>query len=161
MSRRDGCRFRTTADKVFRDLTRKYYRDRKPLARRVLSKNLRKFIVNNAKKKLRSSLNLSRKSQSGYNDTLLSGIRLGKLYVENENYSMRATIKSTKKKGSGSFRLNFFENAGNERFTKKGYSRGVIRKGVRFFGNTIDANLSALNRQLLSDFEQEFDKIFK
>ena len=88
-----------------------------------------------ARTNLKSSINGATRKNPKYKDTLVSGIRSYSPRRSKKNkaeITSAVKISSTRKKGSGSYRLPMLEQGTVPRRTKKGYSRGTL-KAYRFF----------------------------
>ena len=112
-------------------------------------------IRNKTKALIKSSLPAAKNHNPKYNDTMLSGAKVSK-YKDNDLVGEAiagAHIMGTRKTGSGSFRLRFFEDGTTSRTTKRGYRRGKV-SGKHFFKNAVDSEIS----KAPSIIERELEK---
>ena len=133
-------------------------------------------IRNKTKSILKNVLPNSTKPNTKYNDKLTDGVRISKYRELPNNESVASVhIMGTRSKGSGTFRLRFFENDTAERHTKgykrksknglmyhvKGHNTGKI-KGKNFFGDAVNSELknapSIIEKELIKAIEKCNDK---
>lgn len=90
-------------------------------------------LKDNIKDKVKRALPASTRKNPKYDDTLLQAVRIGRWREESEQANIRSVhILGTQKKGSGTYRLRFYEQGGER--GKEGTStwRGRI-PGYNFF----------------------------
>lgn len=129
-----------------------------------------KTIQKAVKSKLRASFKNVNKKNEKYNDTLESGVRVTRVY-ENIDGTLVAKVRidSTRKSGSGSFRLQILESGNYKtkpRYTKS-YAGKPLKKprfagnieGAKFFAQARDANEPYFYDELTSEVDKAVRKI--
>lgn len=129
-----------------------------------------KTIQKAVKAKLRTSFKNVNNKNPKYNDTLEEGVRVTKVY-ENIDGTLVAKVRidSTKKSGSGSFRLQILESGNyktSPRFAKTYRGKPLKKprfagniKGAKFFAKARDANEPYFYDELISEVNKAVDKI--
>lgn len=121
--------FTTNADEVYNAFLSFSTKEMKS----ALKSGLRKALVkvrNEARKNLKSDYPNAAKNNSGkWDNSLVNDIRLPKKWCYEDNGVISGIVRADSKrtKGSGSFRLKFFEIGTIVRKTRKGYNRGSIK----------------------------------
>ena len=147
---------------------REAYKHNTELTTKEVGKSLRtgmrkamNLLVKDAKANLRRSFNNVSKKNPKYNDTLISGVRSSKVYLDKKDGSVSAYGKISRRKNSGSgvFRLLFLEQGTQQRKLKKnGANRGQIT-GKWFFKSAVDSNEPKFNANMIEAINQAIDKI--
>ena len=141
--------------------------------RRGMNKAVSK-IRNATKKLIKSTFPNATKSSDKYNDSLIEGARVSK-YRESTlvGEAVAGThIMGLRKKGSGTFRLRFFEGGTDKRFIKdhkrrnpknggmhhvKGHYTGSI-KGKGFFKSAVDSEINNASSIIEEELNKAIDK---
>lgn len=151
-------------DKVSDEFKKEVLKARK----RGMNKAVQK-IRNTTKKFIKSSFPNATKTSDKYNDSMIEGARVTK-YKESTLVGEAvagAHIMGLRKKGSGTFRLRFFEGGTEKRFIKdhkrkskngvsyhvKGHYTGSV-KGKSFFSNAVSTEIN----KATSIIEEELNK---
>lgn len=96
---------------------------------------LKEAIKDKVKKAIPASTKRSEKSK--YDDTLIQGVRIGRWRDEGENANIRSVhILGTRRKGSGTYRLRFYEEGSERGENHTRTWRGEI-SGYHFFQNAL------------------------
>lgn len=111
----------TNAVKVWRDFEKLETKEMKKALMAGLkgaANTLRKGVRN----ELKSSVKNANKKNQKFNDSLVQGVRVTKVKDGHGFFYVYTTIASSRKTGSGSYRLHFLENGTQDRwaYTRKG-----------------------------------------
>lgn len=129
-------------------------------------------IRKSARANLRAKVNNASKVNPRFNDTLLSGVRSGKV-KESKDGEITGTvlITSTNKSGSGSFRLKIIEKGtfrSGKRFTKTWRGRPLKKprftgslSATNFFSKTRDEKESYYYGEMQRGIEKAIDRVNK
>ena len=102
-----GCT--TNAERVYRRFEELTHKELGKALRQGLRKAL-SVIQKDAKKNLRGAFKKTNKRNPKYTDTLQSGIRISRIFEKQDGTIVgKVRIDSSRKSGSGSFRLKFLE----------------------------------------------------
>ena len=137
--------------------------------KKALSQGLRKAsskVRTAIRKELKQSVKGANKSTSKYDDTLQQGVRTTKVREKDGQILTHVTISSNNKKGSGSFRLKFFDNGTNVRYAetlngkplKKKRKTGAI-KAYNFFQRGLEVSADDFNKTLETEINKAVNKI--
>lgn len=128
----------------------------KTALRNGLKKSLR-IVQKEAKNNLKR---VTPRYNSGHNQWGLRLIRgiLVKLYKEQKN-DIRGVVEIMGKGKSADFRLKFFENGTQSRFTKNGWYRGKM-KVTPFFNPAIETTKSEVESSLESNYQEALEKAY-
>lgn len=151
----------TDASEVFINFEELTYKELGKALKSGLRKALR-VIQRTVKQNLRKDFAKTNKVNPKYNDTLESGVRVTKIWVnQNGDIVGKVRIDSTKKSGSGSFRLHILEG-GNFR-TKPRYAKTFRGKPLKkprmvgdispsyFFKKGVDSNEQSFNSNMIKE----------
>lgn len=137
--------------------------------KKALTQGLRKAstkVRTAIRKELRKSVNGSNKVNPKFNDTLEQGVRTTKVKEVDGNIITHVTISSNNKKGSGSYRLKFFDKGTNERYAKTWKGKPLKKKRrlgriktYNFFQNGLNSSASDFNQTLETEINKAVDKI--
>lgn len=128
----------------------------KTALRNGLKKSLR-IVQKEAKNNLKR---VTTKYNSGRNQwglRLIKGI-MAKLYKEQKN-DIRGVVEIMGKGKSADFRLKFFENGTQGRFTKNGWYRGKM-KTTPFFNPAIESTKSEVESSLEGNYNEALEKAY-
>lgn len=129
-------------------------------------------VRNDARSNLRASVKGVSRKNPKFSDTLLSGVRNGKVKEGKDGeITGSVLITSTRKSGSGSFRLKIIEkgtfrtgvrfvHSWRGRRLKKAARRGSIR-ATNFFAKTRNSKESYFNMEMVRAMDKAIDKINK
>ena len=159
----------TNANRVFTEFQKLTTKEMKKALRTGLRKAL-KEIQKDTKENLGKAFKNTNKKNPKYDDTLQKGVRITKIW-ENEDGSIvgKVRIDSTRKTGSGSFRLVILEG-GNFKTSPRlsnTYDGKKLRKpkdsgdltGGYFFKSAVNSNESTFNSKMGYEVEQAVNKI--
>ena len=137
--------------------------------KKALTQGLRKAstkVRTAIRKELRKSVNGSNKVNPKFNDTLEQGVRTTNVKEVDGNIITHVTISSNNKKGSGSYRLKFFDKGTNERYAKTWKGKPLKKKRrlgriktYNFFQNGLNSSASDFNQTLETEINKAVDKI--
>jgi hypothetical protein len=118
-------------------------------------------IRNDARKLFRVMFPAGTIRNPKYSDTLEEGIRMTKV-KESKSGEVAGYVLATssRKSGSGSYRLVFLEGGTVPRYTRKKYYRGQLRPAL-FFTTTVTADGPRYGQIVLQQLEKTVDKINK
>lgn len=130
-----------------------------------------KEIQKDAKSKLSKAFKNTNKKNPKYDDTLQKGVRVTRIY-ENQDGTIvgKVRIDSTRKTGSGSFRLPILEKGNfrtRPRFTylfkgkalRKPRKTGDIKKRGYFFKDSVDTNETPFQQNMENEVGKAVNKI--
>lgn len=113
-------------------------------------------LANATKRKLRSSLRAATHRSTKYNDRLIDAIRYS---VDRKGDEAKVHIMGTNKKGSGTFRLRFFEKGTKVRKHKKnGKNIGRI-SALNFFSSARSSSQGKVNEAVTKQLIATIKKI--
>jgi len=160
----------TNANRVFTAFQNLTHKELGKALKSGLKKAL-KVIQKDAKKNLSSTFKNTNKKNPKYDDTLQKGVRVTKIY-ENQDGTIvgKVRIDSTRKTGSGSFRLQILEK-GNFRTSPryaKTYDGKALRKPRKtgdikirgyFFKDAVDTNETSFQSNMEREVDAAVNKI--
>ena len=92
-----------------------------------------------------------------YNDKIIDGVRMTLKQDSTNNWLAKVHILVTRKTGSQSYKLRFFEKGTEPRKTRQGYNRGQI-KALNFFSGAVNSTYNSAVSRLEDDFITEVEK---
>lgn len=128
----------------------------KTALRNGLKKSL-KIVQKEAKKNLKSVTPRYNSGRNQWGLRLIRGIML-KLYKAQKN-DIRGVVEIMGKGKSADFRLKFFENGTQSRFTKNGWYRGKM-KVTPFFNPAIESTKSEVEASLEGNYQEALEKAY-
>lgn len=124
--------------------------------RKGLKKSL-KIIQKQAKSNLKSVTPRYNSGRNQWGLRLIRGVMV-KLYKENKN-DIRGVVEIMGKGKSADFRLKFFENGTQGRFTKNGLYRCKM-KSTPFFNPAIESTKSEVESSLDDNYQEALEKAY-
>jgi hypothetical protein len=167
MNNNIGCS--TNAKKVYEEFEDLTHKELGKALKQGLRKALR-VIQKDAKKNLSGAFKKTNRRNPKYSDTLQSGIRVTRIF-ENQDGTIigKVRIDSSRKTGSGSFRLKILEKGNfktSPRYTKtwRGKPLKKLRKtgdiqGSNFFKKSIDSNEASFQTNVENEVNKAIEKI--
>lgn len=128
----------------------------KTALRNGLKKSLR-IVQKEAKNNLKRVTPRYNSDRNQWGLRLIRGIMV-KLYKENKN-DIRGVVEIMGKGKSADFRLKWFENGTQSRYTKNGWHRGKM-KTTPFFNPAIETTKSEVEASLDDNYQEALEKIY-
>lgn len=128
----------------------------KTALRNGLKKSLR-IVQKEAKNNLKRVTPRYNSGRNQWGLRLIRGIMV-KLYKENKN-DVRGVVEIMGKGKSADFRLKFFENGTQARYTKNGWYRGKM-KVTPFFNPAIESTKSEVESSLEGNYQEALEKAY-
>ena len=128
----------------------------KTALRNGLKKSLR-IVQKEAKNNLKRVTPRYNSDRNQWGLRLIRGIMV-KLYKENKN-DIRGVVEIMGKGKSADFRLKWFENGTQSRYTKNGWHRGKM-KTTPFFNPAIETTKSEVEASLDDNYQEELEKTY-
>lgn len=160
----------TNATRVFSQFQNLTHKELGKALKSGLRKAL-KVIQKDAKSNLSRAFKNTNKKNPKYDDTLQKGVRVTRIY-ENQDGTIvgKVRIDSTRKTGSGSFRLPILEKGNfrtrprfaktyNGKALRKPRKTGDIKKRGYFFKDSVDTNESSFQSNMENEVDKAVNKI--
>ena len=147
----------TNADKVYAEFKELSTKEMRKALRNAISRAASQ-LQRETKKELRKSMpTATRKGR--YPDSLADAVKRSKIEeTKRGEISAKVHIMGSRRTGSGTFRLRFFEKGTTPRRTSKGYNRGSI-KALHFFASAQSAFYAEYDRILTDEIQKAINKI--
>lgn len=150
---------KSNTEEVFEQLKDFTLKEVKNVQKSALRK-IANILKTETKKNLRRALPKSKNRNPKYNDKLIDGVKSS---VNKAGTVAKTHVMGSRKKGSGTFRLRFFEAGTVTRKTRKGYNRGKL-KALYFFKTAIpqakQKQINAIDEAITKKIEQINKKKF-